>query len=179
VCVCVPACLSVCVCVSLPVCLSVCLSVCLTVCLLSVCLCREWLTTGWYGSDTNGIQGTYIRWKFVQAWMLQKSTHDNPQLRECSKRGGRGPESYYPVGDAGFQHHKGIFIDVCTQLQTAYNTDHEVMGLSCANSDGHFLRCDTDGARFAAAAFGENGWWSQFQALNDQLFPNQRFPNQT
>ena len=141
--------------------------------------CREWLTTRWFGSDLNGIQGTYIRWKFVHAWMLQKSTHNDPQLRECSKRGGCGPESYYLVGDVGFQHHKGVFIDVCTQLQTAYNTDHEVMGLSCANSDGHFLRCDTDGARFAAAAFGENGWWSQFQALNDQLFPNQRFPNQT
>ena len=100
--------------------------------------------------------------------MLRQSTHEDIKLRECSKRG-RGPPTYYPVGDMGFKHHKGIFIDVCTQLQTAYNTEQEVMG-----SWGQFLRCDTDGAGFAAAAFGENGWWSQFQALNDQLLTNQR-----
>ena len=46
----------------------------------------------------------------------------------------------------------------------AYNTEQEVMG-----SWGRFLWYDIDGAGFAAAAFGENGWWSQFEALNDQL----------
>ena len=102
-----------------------------------------WVTWGpWAGSDLNGIQGTCVRHEMVLRYITDYELTNGKKFDTWMKWGQyfHPPLSFLP--------------ECCEKFQNEYDTDH--LGFKTGVKSA-----------FAEAAFGENGWWQQLQALGN------------